>query len=54
MFTIEVGVLEKAQVILDYLNKAAPTEMSKYHNWKLIYPMGYLQTVDLQKSFYEL
>ncbi len=54
MFTIEAGVLDKAQLIIDFLKQTAAKEMSKYNRFRLIYPMGFIQNIDLQKSFFEL
>lgn len=39
---------------MDYLKANDSAEMGKYESYKLIYPMGTLQTIDMQKSFFDL
>ena len=51
---IEVSVMDKLQRVMDDLNRLDEEELQKYHECKLIYPMGHLRVLSLDKSLYEL
>jgi len=54
MYTLEFNVTDKLSKIIKFLNEIDFDEMRKYHEYRLVYPMGTLKTLDLDKSFYEL
>jgi hypothetical protein len=46
--------MDKLQRVMDELNRLDAEELQKYHECKLIYPMGHLRMLSLDKSLYEL
>lgn len=42
-----------AQKLVDLLRELEPDELNVYHKFRLIYPMGRLQTIDLEKPIYK-
>jgi hypothetical protein len=46
--------MDKVKKIIEALNELDSEEMQKYHECRLIYPMGQLKTLSLDTTFYEL
>lgn len=51
--SFEVSILDRIQVLIDKLGKADGSELSYYHESRLVYPMGYLRNLStcLQETF---
>lgn len=42
----DIKIKDKTQLLIDTLAAKDPEEIEKYHEIRLIYPMGYLQNLD--------
>lgn len=52
--TVEVSIYDRAEIVIDKLIKLDQEEMTTYFNYKLLYCMGKLHTLDLKKPIWSL
>lgn len=51
---IEVSIFDKVELLIEKLSEIEPDEMLKYYSSRLLYCMGKLQTLKLDKTFESL